>query len=168
MRENIKKIFRDDFIFYIFMIIVLVIGWLLPKTGAFVLVDELFEILFVCLVAALVIFTILRMDKANSHIQKVGRIAIIIAALAIVIFFSKNLMIDVIGGTQRTGVEHVEVSRQQGRFGIISMRYYISGVDKEGNRVRFEISGNDYSRLLDKKSVTVEYYESTKRVVSVN
>lgn len=74
-------------------------------------------------------------------------------------------MRDVVSGTKKVNLSNVEVSKYIGRYGALSMHYYVSGIDEEGNRIRLEISGEDYSQLSHKDEIVIEYYEHTDRVV---
>lgn len=59
----------------------------------------------------------------------------------------------------------IQVSRSQAHTGIFSLYYYLTGTDSQGERVRLEISGDDYARLSGRSSVTDEYYRHTGRIV---
>lgn len=162
-----KKHVKDDFIFYVLLIVVIVISCILPKTGSLVIVDEFFDIGFVWIVAAFAINKVRKANKSTSFSQKLCKIIVVVVAVIAVGFFSARLAVDVVCGTKEVRMEKVEVTKHQGRYGFISLHYYLSGTDEEGERKRFEISADDYSELAGRKTVTVKCYERSRRIVDI-
>ncbi len=167
MDKDRSKIFTKDIIFYVIAFVVLIIGFILPESGKFALLDEGFKVILIWLICTYAIVSIKRMEKAVNATQKILRIVVIIATIVISIWFSANLVRDIITGSQQVELNDVEVDKLEGRYGIISSHYYLIGNDENGNRVKFKISSNDYYELSGVKSVTVEYYEYTGRVIKI-
>ena len=73
--------------------------------------------------------------------------------------------LDLVSGPVTTRLTDIQVSRSQAHTGIFSLHYYLTGTDSQEERIRLEISGDDYTRLSGSNSVTVEYYRHTGRIV---
>lgn len=168
MFESIKKLFHDDFALYIFFLVMLVLSWILPKTGPLVMVDEFFDTVIVWVLVVIIIKKIINICQSSLHLQKAWKIPIIIVGILVMVWVTINFVSDITYGPKSISVQNVELSKYQGRFGFISLHYYISGIDENGNKLRFEISADDYSRLSNRSSASIVYYERTKRVVNAN
>lgn len=75
--------------------------------------------------------------------------------------------LDLIAGPETTQLTDIQVSRSQAHTGIFSLHYYLEGTDEQGDHMRLEISGDDYTRLSESRSATAKYYRRTGRVLSV-
>lgn len=73
---------------------------------------------------------------------------------------------DMTQGSRHTVLYNCEVQRRMGIKGIFSLRYTLQGEDEAGNRCRLALSGSHAQALDGARTVTVEYYAHTKRVVS--
>ncbi len=156
-----------EFLFYIGMVLSGIIGLALPKTGDLVLLDQFFTILFICMVGVYVIYRILHLPEATDAKQKISRILVMVGCVVAMLWFSSQLIVDVVRGTEQIRLQEVEVSKQQGKYGILSLHYYLMGKDIEGNAERFEISADDYQRYATRKEITVVYYKYTDRVYRI-
>lgn len=78
---------------------------------------------------------------------------------------NRSTALDLVSGPETAQLTDIQVSRSQAHTGIFSLHYYLTGTDSRGERVRLEISGDDYTRLSGSSSVTVEYYRHTGRIV---
>lgn len=156
---------QKDIIFYVSVFVVIGAGLLFPKTGELSLIDELFDILIIWIAAIYIIYKLLRKGKLYDAKQKMVRNIIIVSSIAMCVWFSKGIVLDCVNGTKEEIFYDVTVSRYQGPSGIISLHYYLLGTNESGDKVRLEISADDYSKLSMKRQVQVEYYENTRRVV---
>ncbi len=156
-----------DVLFWVAIIAVIVIGFFLPKTGQYVLIDQFFTILCLCMIGGYVIFGVVKQGKAVDIKQKSIRIAVIVGCLIGMFWVSKNFVLDIVKGTVQIELHEVEVSKSQGRFGILSSHYYLKGTDEDGNTERFEISADDYTSLQRRENVEVVYYKYTDRVYRI-
>lgn len=150
-----RKIQTYEIILCIFVLAVVAAGLLMPKTGSLVMIDEICDIVAVWTVC---IYVIVRIIQSRGRFQasvKAVRILVIAACVVIGVLFT--------GSTAQ--LTDIQVSRSQAHTGIFSLHYYLTGTDSRGERVRLEISGDDYTRLSGSSSVTVEYYRHTGRIV---
>lgn len=150
-----RKIQTYEIILCIFVLAMVAAGLLMPKTGSLVMIDEICDIVAVWTVC---IYVIVRIIQSRGRFQasvKAVRILVIAACVVIGVLFT--------GSTAQ--LTDIQVSRSQAHTGIFSLHYYLTGTDSRGERVRLEISGDDYTRLSGSSSVTVEYYRHTGRIV---
>ena len=157
-----RKIQTYEIILCIFVLAVVAAGLLMPKTGSLVMIDEICDIVAVWTVC---IYVIVRIIQSRGRFQasvKAVRILVIAACVVIGVLFTGSTALDLVSGAQLTDIQ---VSRSQAHTGIFSLHYYLTGTDSRGERVRLEISGDDYTRLSGSSSVTVEYYRHTGRIV---
>lgn len=137
----------------------------MPKTGALVMIDEICDVLAIWTVCIYVIVRIIQSRGEFSASVKAARVVVIAACVVIGILFTGNIALDLVSGPVTTQLADIQVSRSQAHTGIFSLHYYLTGTDSRGERVRLEISGDDYTRLSGSNSVTVEYYRHTGRIV---
>ena len=145
-----RKIQTYEIILCIFVLAVVAAGLLMPKTGSLVMIDEICDIVAVWTVC---IYVIVRIIQSRGRFQasvKAVRILVIAACVVIGVLFTGSTALDLVSGPDT---------------GIFSLHYYLTGTDSRGERVRLEISGDDYTRLSGSSSVTVEYYRHTGRIV---
>lgn len=132
------------------------------------MIDEFFDTAVVWFVVVILIKKIIKIPQLSQRPQKVWKIFTIFIGVVVIGWFALRYASDITCGTQSKSIKNVEVSKYQGRFGYISLHYYITGLDENGDKLRFEISADDYSRLSNRSCVTIVYYKHTKRVVNVN
>nr|WP_303182166.1 hypothetical protein [Lachnoclostridium phocaeense] len=137
----------------------------MPKTGVLIMVDELCDVLAIWTVCIYVIVKIIKSRGKISGSVKVARILVIAACVMIGVLFTRSTALDLVSGPETTQLTDIQVSRSQAHTSIFSLHYYLTGTDSQGERVRLEISGDDYTRLSGSNSVTVEYYRHTGRIV---
>ncbi len=160
-----RKIQTYEIILCIFVLAVVAAGLLMPKTGPLVMIDEICDIVAVWTVC---IYVIVRIIQSRGRFQasvKAARILVIAACVAIGVLFTGSTALDLVSGPEMAQLTDIQVSRSQAHTGIFSLHYYLTGTDSRGERVRLEISGDDYTRLSGSSSVTVEYYRHTGRIV---
>ena len=160
-----RKIQTYEIILCIFVLAVVAAGLLMPKTGSLVMIDEICDIVAVWTVC---IYVIVRIIQSRGRFQasvKAVRILVIAACVAIGVLFTGSTALDLVSGPEMAQLTDIQVSRSQAHTGIFSLHYYLTGTDSRGERVRLEISGDDYTRLSGSSSVTVEYYRHTGRIV---
>ena len=160
-----RKIQTYEIILCIFVLAVVAAGLLMPKTGPLVMIDEICDIVAVWTVC---IYVIVRIIQSRGRFQasvKAARILVIAACVVIGVLFTGSTALDLVSGPEMAQLTDIQVSRSQAHTGIFSLHYYLTGTDSRGERVRLEISGDDYTRLSGSSSVTVEYYRHTGRIV---
>ena len=160
-----RKIQTYEIILCIFVLAVVAAGLLMPKTGSLVMIDEICDIVAVWTVC---IYVIVRIIQSRGRFQasvKAVRILVIAACVVIGVLFTRSTALDLVSGPETAQLTDIQVSRSQAHTGIFSLHYYLTGTDSRGERVRLEISGDDYTRLPGSSSVTVEYYRHTGRIV---
>lgn len=159
------KIQTYEIILCVFVLAVVAAGLLMPKTGVFVIADEICDGLAIWIVCIYVMVKIIQSRGRFSGSVKVVRILVIAACVVSGVLFTGNTVLDLVSGPVTTQLTDIQVSSSQAHTGIFSLHYYLTGTDSQGKRVRLEISGDDYSRLSGSSSVTVEYYRHTERIV---
>lgn len=157
-----KKINKVEILLVILVLIVIAAGLLLPKTGELALLDELCNISVLWIVCVYVVVKVVR-NKAAGKALGTG---LVIVCFSLALWFSKDLVLDLLTGPQSVVLSDIQISESQGHTGIFSHHYYLTGSDHHETR-RFEISAKEYSRLKQGASVTVEVYKHTGRIVSV-
>ena len=160
-----RKIQTYEIILCIFVLAVVAAGLLMPNTGSLVMIDEICDIVAVWTVC---IYVIVRIIQSRGRFQasvKAVRILVIAACVVIGVLFTGSTALDLVSGPEMAQLTDIQVSRSQAHTGIFSLHYYLTGTDSRGERVRLEISGDDYTRLSGSSSVTVEYYRHTRRIV---
>ena len=160
-----RKIQTYEIILCIFVLAVVAAGLLMPKTGPLVMIDEICDIVAIWTVC---IYVIVRIIQSRGRFQasvKAARILVIAACVVIGVLFTGSTALDLVSGPETARLTDIQVSRSQAHTGIFSLHYYLTGTDSRGERVRLEISGDDYIRLSGSSSVTVEYYRHTGRIV---
>ena len=160
-----RKIQTYEIILCIFVLAVGAAGLLMPKTGPLVMIDEICDIVAIWTVC---IYVIVRIIQSRGRFQasvKAARVLVIAACVAIGVLFTRSTALDLVSGPVTAQLTDIQVSRSQAHTGIFSLHYYLTGTDSRGERVRLEISGDDYTRLSGSSSVTVEYYRHTRRIV---
>ena len=160
-----RKIQTYEIILCIFVLAVVAAGLLMPKTGPLVMIDEICDIVALWTVC---IYVIVRIIQSRGRFQasvKAARILVIAACVVIGVLFTRSTALDLVSGPVTAQLTDIQVSRSQAHTGIFSLHYYLTGTDSRGERVRLEISGDDYTRLSGSSSVTVEYYRHTGRIV---
>ena len=114
-----------------------------------------------------VIMRILRNRTALSFSGKAVGAAAVIVCMAAALWFSKDIVPDLAAGPQTAILTDIQLSGTQAHTGIFSHHYYLLGIDPQGEKIRVEISGQDYERLETAGSVLIEYYPNTKRAVKL-
>ena len=138
-------------------------GLLMPKTGSLVMIDEICDIVAIWTVC---IYVIVRIIQSRGRFQasvKANTRSSVMCGDRRTVYEEHGS-----GSCVRAGDGSIDgYTGQQipAHTGIFSLHYYLTGTDSRGERVRLEISGDDYTRLSGSSSVTVEYYRHTGRIV---
>lgn len=138
MGKSGRKIKNHEIILCILVLAVIAAGLLLPETGNLVLLDEFCDVAVIWIVC-----------------------------IAVALWFSKDIGLDLAAGPQTATLTDIQLSKAQAHTGIFSHHYYLTGSDNNGVTLRAEITGEEYSRLPQGGTVTIEYYEHTRRIVKV-
>lgn len=167
MGKSGRKIKNHEIILCILVLAVIAAGLLLPETGNLVLLDEFCDVAVIWIVCIYVIVRVLRNRTALPFSGRAAGAAAVIVCIAVALWFSKDIGLDLAAGPQTATLTDVQLSKAQAHTGIFSHHYYLTGSDNNGVTLRAEITGEEYSRLPQGGTVTIEYYEHTRRIVKV-
>ncbi len=167
MSRSGRKIKKYEIILCILVLAVIAAGLLLPKTGNLVLLDELCNAAVIWIACIYVIVRALRNRTALPFSGRAAGVAAVIVCIAVALWFSKDIGLDLAAGPQTATLTDIQLSKAQAHTGIFSHHYYLTGSDNNGVTLRAEITGEEYSRLPQGGTVTIEYYEHTRRIVKV-
>lgn len=167
MGKSGRKIKNHEIILCILVLAVIAAGLLLPETGNLVLLDEFCDVAVIWIVCIYVIVRVLRNRTALPFSGRAAGVAAVIVCIAVALWFSKDLGLDLAAGPQTATLTDIQLSKAQAHTGIFSHHYYLTGSDNNGVTLRAEITGEEYSRLPQGGTVTIEYYEHTRRIVKV-
>ena len=167
MGRSERKIKKYEIILCILVLAVIAAGLLLPETGNLVLLDELCNAAVIWIACIYVIVRALRNRTALPFSGRAAGVAAVIVCIAVALWFSKDIGLDLAAGPQTATLTDIQLSKAQAHTGIFSHHYYLTGSDNNGVTLRAEITGEEYSRLPQGGTVTIEYYEHTRRIVKV-
>lgn len=167
MGKSGRKIKNHEIILCILVLSVIAAGLLLPETGNLVLLDEFCDVAVIWIVCIYVIVRVLRNRTALPFSGRAAGVAAVIVCIAVALWFSKDIGLDLAAGPQTATLTDIQLSKAQAHTGIFSHHYYLTGSDNNGVTLRAEITGEEYSRLPQGGTVTIEYYEHTRRIVKV-
>ena len=167
MGKSGRKIKNHEIILCILVLAVIAAGLLLPETGNLVLLDEFCDVAVIWIVCIYVIVRVLRNRTALPFSGRAAGAAAVIVCIAVALWFSKDIGLDLAAGPQTATLTDIQLSKAQAHTGIFSHHYYLTGSDNNGATLRAEITGEEYSRLPQGGTVTIEYYEHTRRIVKV-
>ena len=163
-----RKIQTYEIVLCIFVLCVIAAGLFMPKAGPLVMIDEICDVLAIWTACIYVSVRIIRGIRDRGPFPasvKAARIFVIAVCVVIGVLFARSTALDLVSGPETAQLTDIQVSRFQAHTGTFSLHYYLMGTDSQGERVRLEISGDDYARLSGSSSVTVEYYRHTGRIV---
>ena len=167
MGKSGRKIKNHEIILCILVLAVIAAGLLLPETGNLALLDEFCDVAVIWIVCIYVIVRVLRNRTALPFSGRAAGAAAVIVCIAVALWFSKDIGLDLAAGPQTATLTDIQLSKAQAHTGIFSHHYYLTGSDNNGVTLRAEITGEEYSRLPQGGTVTIEYYEHTRRIVKV-
>ena len=167
MVRSERKIKKYEIILCILVLAVIAAGLLLPETGNLVLLDELCNAAVIWIACIYVIVRALRNRTALPFSGRAAGVAAVIVCIAVALWFSKDIGLDLAAGPQTATLTDIQLSKAQAHTVIFSHHYYLTGSDNNGVTLRAEITGEEYSRLPQGGTVTIEYYEHTRRIVKV-
>ena len=162
-----KRLKKQEIIFFILVLAVIAAGLLLPKTGELVLLDEFCNLSVIWIVCAYLVIRVVRNRSLLSASRKALGTGAVIVCFALALWFSKDLMLDLSSGSQTVELKDIQVSESLAHTGIFSHHYYLTG-SHNNETLRFEISAKEYSQLKPGASVTAEVYKHTGRIVKVD
>lgn len=161
------KLLKDKEMFCgLLVIITILLGSMMPKSGQHVLWDELFNLFIAWSICLYVVLILIKYDN-NKKINKIFRVIVIMGCLGFSGFKTKDIVLDLMNGTIRSNLSQCTVYKQSGISGIISNYCYIEGIDENNLNVRIVISSNDYTELQYTKDVEIDYYKYTKRIKKI-
>ncbi len=158
---------RKDLIFLLTLLLLIAVFALLPPSGKMALLKEGCFALILWITAIYLVWALYRVPEAKTKFVKAVRVLFLFLWVLISVLGSKNLVSDLMNGTERIVLYKPAVSKDQGMTGIFSQYGYMWGEDAEGNFHKIKISGKDYEVLQKYRpeEIEIEYYEETERLV---
>lgn len=164
MKGKIRKIKKYKIRLGVLALIVIVMNFIIPKTGSLVLLDELCGVIIFILIGIWAVCRLADKGKKEETIGKVICILIAVISLAGAVWLGSKIIRDLAAGPEIIRLTDLKVNHYQGHSGVFSSHYYMIGTDSQGEKFRAEISSRDYTGLYGKESVTIEYYRNTNRI----
>lgn len=152
-----------EIILCVLVLAVIVAGLFLPKTGSFVMVDEICDVLVVWIVCAYVIVRIARSKGNFPASVKAARGIVVAVCVCIGVWFAWSVVLDLVSGPESVTLSEIQTGKSR-PHSVFSQHYYLKGTDSRGETLQMEISGEDYTRLSGCSTVTVAYYRNTGRI----
>ena len=152
-----------EIILCVLVLAVSVAGLFLPKTGSFVMVDEICDVLVVWIVCAYVIVRIARSKGNFPASVKAARGIVVAVCVGIGVWFARSVVLDLVSGPESVTLSEIQTGKSRAHS-VFTQHYYLKGTDSLGETLRMEISGEDYTRLSGCSSVTAAYYRNTGRI----
>lgn len=152
-----------EIILCVLVLAVIVAGLFLPKTGPFVMVDEICDVLVIWSVCVYVIVRIIRSKGKYSVSVKAARGIVVAVCVIVGIWFARSVVLDLVSGPESVTLSEIQ-TRKSRAHSVFPQHYYLTGKDSRGEALRMEISSEDYTRLSGCSSVTVAYYRNTGRI----
>lgn len=161
------KISFKGMIPYICIIVFVLMGIFLPKTGELVLLDEICDTAIIWIVCLCVVSFVFKRENGGGNKNVVKCILVCVCAVFLCAWSVKAPLLDMISGSTYSVLSDIKVSKSMTHAGVISLHYYLSGYNSQGEFVRVEISGGDYTHLSGRENVSLEYYRHTRRVLKL-
>ena len=168
MKGKLRKIKKYEIRLVVLALIVIVMNFIIPKTGPLVLLDELCGAAIFILIGIWAVCRLADKGKKEETIGKVICILIAVISLAGAVWLGSKIICDLAAGPEIIRLTDLKVNHYQGHSGVFSSHYYMIGTDSQGEKFRAEISGKDYMELSGDNSVTVMYYRHTDRILKVS
>lgn len=160
-----RKLEIYEIVCCVFLVIAIIAGLIMPKTGPFVLADEICDMAVIWIVCIVIIARTVCYSNESSFMGKAVRGVVIFPLLAFGIWLTRDVVLDVVSGPETAEFSDLQVSQTQANTGIFSQHYYLEATDDEGERFRFEISGKVDSEIQGRDTIRIEYYRHTERIV---
>lgn len=159
-KEKSGKFFGKDLMLICAAFLFVVLGFFIPPSGGSALLDEFCDVLVIAAAGAYVSVKVLEKPKKT-------KIAVIAICALVCIWFAKDPVIDLVSGTSVDEISSPYVEKYTGHAGIISSKYYLRGVDSEGNSLRIRISRDDYESIqqMGRGDIEAEYYKHSNRLL---
>ena len=167
MKRKIRKIKKYEIRLAVLALIVIVMNFVIPKTGSLVLLDELCGVAIFVIIG---IWAVCRLADKGKKEETIGKvICILIAAISLItaVWLGSKIIRDLSAGPETVILTDLQVNHYQGHSGIFSSHYYMIGTDSQGEKFRAEISGRDYTELSGEDRVTITYYRYTDRILDI-
>lgn len=156
-------------LFYIVTLFVigvcLISGIFIPETGRFVLLKEFFDVLLMFCVALALGKALPAIYKSKKYLTAVLVTIVCTILCSVTILKSIDTLKDIVSGAETVTLYNCSVEQRTSLKGIWGQHYYLNGIDFDGTKYRFEISGNNYNFLRETDEVTVTCYKNTERIV---
>ncbi len=157
--ERIKKF---DIVYILIYFAFFLCSLFLPKTGKLALLDVAMDTINFL---GVVVYLFLKSRKFKGVSRR--RIYAYVVFLFLCLFCTWSiwgLAVDLVSGPKVVELHNLELSSRRPNKIYISPRYYVKGVDADGNSYSIEISKSDCTHIATLQSVTIKYYENTTRL----
>lgn len=161
---DIKKVKTFDLVYISALLVIVIAGVFMPKTGKLAMVDVAIDGIILW---GIFVYLVLKIKKLKGCIRK--NIYLYVVSLVLVLFSlwnTKNLVFDLVLGPQEIKLYNIGIENRQSYIGIIGLHYYLRGTDENGDRHIIEISGSDYNFMKGNTvdTMVLTYYENTDRL----
>ena len=89
-----KRLKKQEIIFFVLVLAVIAAGLLLPKTGELVLLDEFCDLSVIWIVCAYLVIRVVRNRTLLPASRKALGAGVVIVCFALALWFSKDLVLD--------------------------------------------------------------------------
>jgi hypothetical protein len=164
-----KKI-SGSILIYGFAFFLIIMQFILPKQGKYVLWNEGCRNLIICLAVLYIAWKISTSESVKNHnLKKSIKVLVVCVSISMCVLATQNIVKDLVGGKITITLNNIGLVNYQGLKGKLTQHYYVTGVDAEGISRRLEISSNEYAQLsLEcQTKITVDIYPYTERVISI-
>lgn len=105
-----KRLKKQEIIFFVLVLAVIAADLLLPKTGELVLLDEFCDLSVIWIVCAYLVIRVVRNRTLLSASRKALGAGVVIVCFALALWFSKDLVLDLSSGSQTVELKDIQVS----------------------------------------------------------
>lgn len=161
---DIKKIKTFDWVYISALLVIVIAGVFMPKTGKLAMVDVAIDGIILW---GIFVYLVLKIKKLKGGIRK--NIYLYVVSLVLFLFSlwnTKNLVLDLVSGPKQIQLHDIVIENRQSYRGLIGLHYYLRGTDENGDRHIIEISGSDYNFMKGNTvdTMVLTYYENTDRL----
>lgn len=161
---GIKKIKTFDLVYISSLLVIVIAGVFMPKTGKLAMVDVAIDGIILW---GIFVYLVLKIKKLKGGLRK--NIYLYVVSLVLFLFSlwnTKNLVFDLVSGPKQIQLHDIGIENRQSYRGLIGLHYYLRGTDENGDRHIIEISGSDYNFMKGNTvdTMVLTYYENTDRL----
>lgn len=157
-----KKKVDLEFVILIIGVVFVILGFIVPNSGKYVLLDQLLRVLFLWALFSYLILKVIKKKVKSIFIR------IVIVAFALFnLFLTSQIILDLHDGTSYIKLSNIQLTKRM-RAKTLNIAYYVRGTDEKGKRYSLLLSKSDVDLLRSAHEVYIEYYPHTERVLRVS